>query len=43
MHLTDFVDFSGELQDSFSGGGFASIDVCEDANISIASEIFCLD
>ena len=40
VNFTDFVDFTGELQNSFSGGGFASIDVSEDADISITSEIF---
>jgi hypothetical protein len=40
MYLTDFVDFSGKLQDSFCGRGFTSIYVGENADISIASEVF---
>jgi hypothetical protein len=40
MYLTDYVNLAREHQDSFSGGGFASIYVCEDANISIAGEVF---
>jgi hypothetical protein len=40
MYFTDFVNLACQHQDSFGGGGFASIYVCEDANISIAGKVF---
>ncbi len=35
VHLTGFVDFTGELKDTLGGGGFTRIDVRKDADISI--------
>jgi hypothetical protein len=35
MYFADFVDFSGQLQNPLGCGGFTSIDVSEDADISV--------
>ncbi|BFM38308.1 hypothetical protein OLK001_02340 [Synechocystis sp. LKSZ1] len=35
VNLTDFVDFSRQLQNTFGGGGFARIYVGENANVSV--------
>jgi hypothetical protein len=36
MHLTDFVHHTRIEQDAFGGGGFASINVCGNTDISYA-------
>ncbi len=35
MNFTGFVNFAGQLQDTFGGGGFTGVNVSEDANISV--------
>ena len=39
MHLTDFVDLSGDVKDAFRGGGFTSVHVGENTNISISAKV----
>ena len=40
MDLTDFVDFSGELQDPFGSGGFTRVDVGKDTDVAVACDVF---
>ena len=37
--LSDFVNFSGELENALGGGGFAGVDVGEDADITVFAEV----
>ena len=39
VDLTRFVNLSGELEDSLGGGGFSSINVGEDADITVFSKV----
>ena len=41
MHLTNFVDLTRQLENTFGGGGFAGIDVGKDTNIAVTANIFC--
>jgi len=35
MHLTGFMDFTGQFQDTFCGGGFTGVYVGKNTDISI--------
>ena len=39
VDLTRFVNFPSELEDPLSGRGLAGINVCEDANVAVFSEV----
>ena len=35
MHFASFMDFTGELKNTLSGGGLAGVNMGEDADISV--------
>jgi hypothetical protein len=39
VYFTDFVDLAGEFQNTFRGGGLASIHVREYANVSVIAKV----
>ena len=39
VDLTRFVNFPSKLEDPLSGRGLAGINVCEDANVTVFSEV----
>ncbi len=43
VDLTDFVDLAGELENTFGGGGFARINVGEDADVAVFAEVLHTD
>ncbi|MEY4242691.1 MAG: hypothetical protein RLZZ245_276 [Verrucomicrobiota bacterium] len=43
VNFADFVNFAGELENALRGGGFARIDVGENADIAVFSEVLHAD
>jgi hypothetical protein len=39
MDLTSFVNFPSKLEETLSGRGLAGVNVCEDANVTVFSEV----
>ena len=39
MYLTGLVDFTGQLEDTLSGGGLTRVYVGEDTNVSVLRKI----
>jgi hypothetical protein len=39
MHFADFVNFSGEFENTLGGGSFTGVHVGENADIAIFSEV----
>jgi hypothetical protein len=35
VNFTDFVDFTGELEDTLGGSGFTGVNVSEDTDVSV--------
>jgi len=40
VHLADFVDLAGELEDTLGGRRLAGVHVREDADVSVFTEVF---
>ncbi|MFT6864260.1 MAG: hypothetical protein ACJAVK_002824, partial [Akkermansiaceae bacterium] len=40
VDLTRFVNFTGELEDPLGGRGLSGINVCEDANVTVFTEVY---